>query len=74
MAGTDPRDDFERRFVAAFERNTQALDRNTRAWGHTVVALRSVADHLDSQRGEIRTQTEATWRMIDRFDAGGQEA
>ncbi len=74
MAGTDPKDEFERRFMAAFERNTQALDRNTRTWGHTVAAMRSVADHLDSQRGEIRAQTEAIWRMIDRLDAGGQEA
>jgi len=66
--------DFDDRFIEAFERNTRALDRNTRAWGHTVAALRSVADHLDSQRGEIRAQTEAIWRMIDRLDAGGQSA
>lgn len=37
-------------YRAVLERNTQAIDRNTRAWGHAVAGMRSIADHLDSRR------------------------
>jgi hypothetical protein len=72
VPGTDRGGEFEERFMAASQDTAQALDRNAR-WGHTVAAVRSIADRLDSQRGEIRAQTEAIWRMIDRLDSDTED-
>jgi hypothetical protein len=56
------------------ERVVQAFDRNGRAWGHAVSAMSAIRESLDDMRGEIRAQTQAIWRMIDRLDGGPQNA
>ena len=58
----------------AFDRNAQAFERNTEAWGHTVGAMKAITASLNDMRGEIRAQTEAIYRVIDRMDDGRQGA
>lgn len=52
------------------ERNTQAFDRNTKAWGHTVAAFTAILKSIEDMRDEIRAQTRAIYRVIDRLDEG----
>jgi chromosome segregation ATPase len=56
------------------ERIVQAFDRNGRAWGHAVSAMSAIRESLDDMRSEIRAQTQAISRMIDRLDGGQQTA
>jgi hypothetical protein len=63
-------DDVLERNAQAFERNTQAFERNTKAWGHTVAVFTAVLKSIEDMRDEIRAQTQAIYRVIDRLDEG----
>ena len=71
-------DEFNARFDRHLERQNainerieRHMTRQERAQGHVLGVLTAIRDSLDDMRGEIRAQTEAIWRVIDRLDEGG---
>jgi hypothetical protein len=62
---------FERN-TRALEQNTQAFERNARGWGKTVEVLTAMERRLEDMGDQIRANTQALLRVLDRLDGEGQ--
>jgi hypothetical protein len=63
---------FERQ-GRAFEHQGRGFERQARGFGVMIAVLRQLSERIDDQSDQIRANTEATWRMLDRFSNGGEQ-
>lgn len=70
----ESREDLRKLIREQTRRMEVAAEQQGRELANIGTAMGRVVEHLDDMRDQVRANTEATWRMLDRLDGEGGPA